>query len=140
MTMIQSASTAASARVARHRNGFSLVELIVAVIMLAFGLLGLAGTTAFIIRQVTLAEVTTERAAAYQTVIERLRATSPNSIISGSQTVGSYDVSWSVVDSTAQSKTVRVITLGPGLSRDTGSAIPSVQRNVYDTRTMLVLR
>src|SRR5690606_31339345 len=60
------------------RAGFSLVELIVAVIILAIGVLGLAGTTAFVIRQVTLADVNTERSAALQMVVENLRATSYN--------------------------------------------------------------
>jgi prepilin-type N-terminal cleavage/methylation domain-containing protein len=136
----QSTLTTASARIVRHRNGFSLVELIVALVLLAFGVLGFATTTTFAIRQVSLADVSTERSAAYQHVIERLRATSPNTITSGTEAIGSYTVSWSVTDSTGLSKTVQVITLGPGLSRGMGVGLPSLQGNVYDTVTMLVLR
>lgn len=138
MAITQSAATAEPARMVRCREGFSLVELIVAVVVLAVGVLGYATTTAVAVRQVTLADVNTERSAAFQNVIERLRATTPNSITSGSETVGSYSVSWSVTDSTELSKTVRVITLGPGLSKD--ARVPSIQRNVYDTVSLLVLR
>jgi type IV pilus assembly protein PilV len=123
-----------------REGGFSLVELVIAVMILAFGVLSMAATTAFVVRQVTLADVNTERAAAYQTVIERIRATNANTLGGGSQTVGSYAVTWTITDSTTLSKTVRVITQGPGLAKDTSSVIPSIQNNVLDTFTILVLK
>ena len=110
-----------------------------AVVILAFGVLGLAGTTAFVVRQVTMSDLNTERSAAFQSVIERLRA-SPSAIGTGSQTIGSFAVTWSVTDSTALSKTVRVITSGPGLSKDTTHSLPRLTSNVLDTFTMMVLR
>lgn len=122
------------------RAGFSLVELIVAVIILAIGVLGLAGTTAFVIRQVTLADVNTERSAALQMVVEHLRATSYNSVGTGSRTIGSFGVSWSVIDSTSRSKNVRVVTTGPGLARDSAGSLPMLSNNVSDTFTMTFLR
>lgn len=121
------------------RAGFSLVELIVAVIILAVGVLGLAGMTALVVRQVTLADVNTERSAALQSVIERLRATNISSIGTGSAITGSYTVSWSVIDSTSLSRTVRVITTGPGLVKDTAAVLPSLGRSVQDTFNLLVM-
>jgi prepilin-type N-terminal cleavage/methylation domain-containing protein len=125
---------------AAPRAGFTLVELVIAVIILAIGVLGLAGTTMLVVRQVTLADVNTERSAALQTVIERLRATSTSSISTGNQTIGSYAVTWSVTDSTTLSKTVRVITRGPGLRRDTAAVVPMLGANVADTFTLVVLK
>ena len=54
--------------------GFTIVEVIVAMVVLAIGVLGLAGTAAYIVRQVTLADIMTERAAALQTAVERIQA------------------------------------------------------------------
>ena len=122
------------------RGGFSLVELVIAVIILAFGVLGLAGTTAFTVRQITLADVNTERSAAQQAVVERIRSTTYNSVGTGSATIGDFAVSWSVTDSTVATKTVRVITQGPGLNKDTAVAVPMLASNVQDTFTMIVLR
>jgi Tfp pilus assembly protein PilV len=120
--------------------GFTIVELVIAVIVLAIGMLGMAGTTALVVRQVTLADVNTERAAAVQAVIERLRATSTGSISTGTQTVGSYTVAWSVTDSSTYSRTVRVISTGPGLRKQTGGGIPSLSASVADTFKFVKLK
>lgn len=122
------------------RSGFSLVELVVAVIILAVGVLGLAGTTAFVVRQVAHADVVTERSAAFQTVIEDLRATPWSTITPGSRTVGAFSVAWTFVDSTIHTKTVEVVTAGPGMGRDSEEGMPRLMTNVYDTFTFLVLR
>ena len=120
------------------RAGFTIVELVIAVIILSFGVLGLAGTTALVVRQVTLADVNTERSAAQQEVIERLRATSTSQITAGSTTVGSFTVAWAVTDSTTYGRTVRVITTGPGLSKS--ASTPSLVNNVADTFNFVKLK
>jgi prepilin-type N-terminal cleavage/methylation domain-containing protein len=121
------------------RAGFSLVELVIAVIVLTVGVLGLAGTTALVVRQITLSDVNTERQAALQTVIEGLRATSTGSISSGSTTVGSYTVTWAVTDSSsAKSRTVRVITTGPGMDRT--ASVPTLGGSVADTFNFVKLK
>jgi prepilin-type N-terminal cleavage/methylation domain-containing protein len=122
------------------RGGFSLVELTVAVVILAIGVLGLAGTTLFVVRQVTLADVSTERAAALQAAVERIRATVYTTVGSGSQTTGSYSVSWAVSDSTNVTKTVRGITTGPGLRKDTAAVVPTLGNSVADTSTLILLK
>ena len=126
-------------RVPPGRGGFSMVELIVAVVILAIGVVGLAGTTAFVIRQVTLADVNTERSAALQSVVESVRSTPYASVGAGSRSSGSFSVSWSVIDSTSVTKTVRVITQGPGLLKDS-TAIPTLGSDVQDTFSFIVLK
>jgi prepilin-type N-terminal cleavage/methylation domain-containing protein len=76
----------------RSRAGFTMIEVIIAITVLAVGVLGLAGTTAYIVRQVTLADVMTERTAALQTVIERVQAMPFDSVSAGSDSVGSFAV------------------------------------------------
>ena len=122
------------------RGGFSLVELVVAVIILAVGVLGLAGTTALVVRQVSMADVNTERSAAFQAAIEQIRAMPYANVSTGSRTVGSFSVTWSVVDSTIHTKTVRVLTNGPGLAAAPGGGLPTMMPNVQDTFSFLVLR
>lgn len=111
--------------------GFTLVEMIVAILILTIGLLGLAGTTGYVVRQTALADATTERAMALQTAVEAVRAQSYASVGSGTRTIGSFQVSWSVVANTGQSKTVEVVTVGPGASSSGG--VPGLRDQVADT-------
>lgn len=110
--------------------GFTLVEVMVALIILTVGILGLAATTMYTIRQTTFGELSTERAAALQTVIEELRAVDYDSVRSGSDSVGNFAVSWTVTTST-RSKGIQIVTVGPGL-RSSGGA-PGLGPSVADT-------
>lgn len=112
-------------------GGFTLVELVVAVLILAIGLLGLAGTTGFVVRQTALAAVTTERSVARQTVIESIRAQSYTSVGSGTMDMGTIETSWSVVADDGEIMTLRVITSGPGLG--TRGGVPALVDQVADT-------
>ena len=110
----------------RAKAGFSLVELAMAIFILAFGVLGLATTTYNVTRQLTLAEVTTARAAAVQSVMERIHATVFDSIGAGGDTIGPMIVSWTVTSSTVQTKAVSIVTVGPGrasMSQGLSSAV-----------------
>lgn len=113
-----------------RQGGFTMVEVIIAIMVLAIGVLGLAGTTAYVVRQVTLADLMTERAVALQTVVERLQATSFPSVGSGSDSVGVFYVRWGSVSESSTSKVVTVITVGPGLG---GTTFPTLGPNVADT-------
>ncbi len=114
------------------RGGFTLVELLVAVVVLTFGLLAFAGTTVVLIRQVTLAGLATERATAVQSVVERLRALPYDSVGSGSDSLGAFRVSWTSTTLGA-TKEVRVVTLGPGARGQTLS--PGVA-DTFSTRIL----
>ena len=112
------------------RGGFTLIEVMVALIILTVGVLGLAATTIWVVRQGTLAELTTERTAAVQTVVERLRASDYTTLAAGSDSVGRFAVEWAIVDGN-RSKLVNLVTVGPGLTSGTG--MPSLSGNVADT-------
>ncbi len=118
----------------RDEAGFSLVELVMAVVVLAFGVVGMATTTLFITRQLTLAEVTTARVTAIQSVMERIRTTPYDSICEGTDTMGAIVVSWSEMAHMAQTKSVRIVTMGPGLvSMSGGQSTPMMSSTVADT-------
>ena len=125
----------------RPRAGFSIIELVMALIVLAFGVVGLATTTLFITRELTLAEVTTARSAATRSVMERIRATPYNLIGPGGDSIGSMAVSWTVTATTPQTTTLGIVTLGPGLTSisETQSA-PTLSSAVADTLVYKVLR
>jgi prepilin-type N-terminal cleavage/methylation domain-containing protein len=119
------------------RGGFTLIEVMVALIILTVGVLGLAGTTVWVVRQSTLAELTTERAAAVQAVVEQLRASDYTTLVDGSDSVGRFDVSWTVA-SANRSKLVTVVTVGPGLWG--GNGMPSLAASVADTSAYRIMQ
>jgi len=120
-----------------NEAGFTIVEVIVAIMILAFGVLGLAGTTGLVIRQVTLGQMATERAAALQSAIEQLRSTAWESIADGSATVGNYDVTWWIDQDFSQSRVMKIETVGPGVN--TSAGFPVLRPNVSDTFTYRIL-
>ncbi|MDH3271407.1 MAG: prepilin-type N-terminal cleavage/methylation domain-containing protein [Gemmatimonadota bacterium] len=101
---------------ARSRAGFTLVEVIIAVIILAVGVLGLAGSTAYIVRQITFSDLLTERSVAFQTVIDRLQSIPYDSVVDGSDSIGVFAIRWRVTPDGPQSKIVRLWTRGPGMA------------------------
>ena len=117
-------------RIAEPRAGFTLVEVMVALIILTIGVLGLAATTMHGVRQTTLSELTTERSAALQSVIEELRATPYEKLSSGSDEVGIFKVEWTVTQG-QRTKLVNIVTVGPGLT--SASGVPSLGASVIDT-------
>jgi len=116
-----------------------MVEVIIAIIVLAFGLLGMAGTTALVVRQISLADVSTERSVALQSTLERLQAIPFDSVIAGSDSVGIFGVRWSVTTPTNQWKVVEVVTTGPGSTTGNGG-FPMLRGNVPDTFTYRIIR
>ena len=115
-----------------------MVEVIIAIVILTLGVLALAGTTGYIVRQITLADLLTERAAAFQTAIDRVQSLDYDSVNSGSDSVGVFAVSWSSVADGAQSKIVTIVTLGPGLQSLSGA--PTLNATVADTFEFRVVR
>lgn len=98
------------------RAGFALVEVMVALVIMAVGLVGVSATMAQMQRQATLAEMDGDRQLAKQYVAERLRGIPFDSVKSGTAEIGAYALNW-VVDTTLQGKSVRMITVGPRLAQ-----------------------
>ena len=119
------------------RKGFTLVEVIVSILILSIGVVGLAGATAHIVRQVTLGDLMTERSVAFQTTIDRLQSLPYDSVGSGSDSVGIYALRWVSTPDGPQSKTVRIWTEGPGIS--TG-AFPTNNPAKLDSFDFRILR
>ena len=110
-------------------------------VVLALGVVGLATTSLFVTRQLTLAEVTTARAAATRSAMERIRAIPFDSIGPGNDTTGAMVVTWTVSATTSQTVTLDVVTLGPGLATiSEGQSTPFLSNAVADTLAYTVLR
>jgi len=123
-----------------RRGGFTIVEVIIAMVVLALGVLGLAGTTMLVVRQVTLAKVMTERSVALQGVLERLQVMSFDSVGTGSDSAGAFRMTWTSTGETSRSKLVQVITTGPGVKTATGANFPMLGTGVADTFRFRVIR
>lgn len=122
----------------RAELGVSIVEVIVAMVVLTVGALGLAGTTFHVVREVAVGNATSERAAATQSVVERVRALPFDSVEAGSQTSGAFVISWSIPEENLRTKLVRFVSVGPGLV--TGDNGPALVSNATDTLTYRLYR
>lgn len=126
-------------RQAAGPNGFTLLEVMVAVVVLAVGLMGLAGATTYVLRQVTVSELKTERSLAVQTAVESIRAAGHGEMLTGVDTVGQYIVRWSSEQPNTNLQRVRLVSVGPGLARtDEGRAVMS--GTVADTTTYSIVK
>lgn len=87
----------AGSRGRRHgRTGFTLVELIVAMLMLTIGLLGLAGIGAVVLKQMRGGTYQTIAASIAQSRFEQFEGDVCNSITSGTATVRGMTETWTV--------------------------------------------
>lgn len=114
--------------------GFSLVEMLIAVVIFAVGALGLAGTSAFQTRQTTIANLHGERAAALIHGVETLKSMDFDSVAAGSDSVGRFAVEWTILSADSRSALTEIVTVGPGLTTAGGGA-PKLGSSVPDTFT-----
>jgi type IV pilus modification protein PilV len=93
----------------RGRRGFSLVELMVAMMLLTVGVLGLASVSAYAIRQDSVATRANSATLVAQSRMERLRSRRCDDIVSSSSPVTTNNVteSWTVTNVGAKTKTVK---------------------------------
>jgi len=116
------------------------VELVIALVVLSFGVLGLAGTTLYMVRQVTLSRVTTERAAVYQHAIEKLRATPYGDLTDVEEDIGHFQYKAEVAQAGTNTTAMRIIVSGPGLDRVVAGALPTMSNSVTDTLNYTLIR
>ena len=93
-----------SARRARHRaarRGFTLVELVVAIILLSIGIIGLASTAGYVTRQMAGSSVQTIAASVAQNRVDSLTSIGCSRLTSGttgSATTRGISETWTVKD------------------------------------------
>jgi len=121
----------------RDRGGFTLIEVMIAMIIFTIGVLGLAGMTGFVVQQTSLSDLMTERSTAFQTAIDRLQSLPFDSVSSGVDSVGIFQVDWTSTLDGPQNKVVTLVTLGPGMAN---TSPPSRSAQVADTFQFRVLR
>lgn len=78
------------------RRGFTIIEVLIAVMILTVGIVGLATTAALVTRMVGQGQRYTEAASMASERFEILRAQPCASLANGSQTSGGYTVAWTV--------------------------------------------
>lgn len=121
-----------------RKNGFSLVEVMVATMVLTVGLLAMAASTGYISAQLRSTTFDTRRTAAKSQVVERLRAMPYASLPTAgtplTTTVGDFTVTASSVFST-NFATVTLTTVGPAYRQRSGS-----MTSVSDQMTFTILR
>lgn len=100
-----------------NRRGFSLVEVMIAIVILATGVLALAASSAAVTRLITQGGGLGRAAAAAEGRVELLRATPCASLSSSSAYDGPYLVTWAVTGS-GNLRTV-VVTVSYGTGRST---------------------
>jgi prepilin-type N-terminal cleavage/methylation domain-containing protein len=122
------------------RAGFSLIEVIVAMVVLTVGLLGLAAGTGWMIRTVQFGQIESARSTALQSAVESVRAAPFASMADGSGTYGEHAVAWTLGGGDQRSRIVQFVVSGPGRERLTGAGMPTVVPNAVDTFTYRIVR
>jgi Tfp pilus assembly protein PilV len=118
-----------------NRDGFSVIEVLIGLIILTFGVLALASSTGYISTQVRVADVRTERSTAYNAAAEELRAMDFDSVkdvtYANAHTISRYKVWWSVNSLHWALKNVTLYSEGPGF---VGSRLSQVARDTLSIR------
>lgn len=115
-----------------NRDGFTLIEMMVGLLIFTIGVLALAGSTAFVTLQIGVADLRTERTMARQQVVEQLRSTDFEAVQSVAKAsgavVGDYTVWWDVAELDWALKQVTLYTEGPAFrdSRRTAGVMDTV--------------
>lgn len=118
-------------------NGFGLIEVVVAVVILAFGILAMAASTGYVFAQIRFSDRTTERAIVVRQIFEEIRAAPYDDVqpvgSASAQVIGEYRLWWDV-SQVQNMKTVSVICEGPGFIAGQGAV-----STVTDTSAITVL-
>ncbi|MFO7892285.1 MAG: prepilin-type N-terminal cleavage/methylation domain-containing protein [Longimicrobiales bacterium] len=103
-----------------QRSGFSLVEVIIALMILSVGILAMGASTGHVMAQIQAADLRTERMGAIRESAEILRGTAWGSLETACANAGTnfgtehYTVRCSVLRPSSNLKRVQLITEGPG--------------------------
>src|SRR5688572_5439297 len=107
------------------QGGFSLVEIVAAMMILSFGLLAMAASTGYVSAQLRSTAFDSQRNFARQQVVEQLRGTYFDQIATNTAglSVGRFTVSWVVTSPVSPVRRVSVITTGPAYKGSGGSRV-----------------
>ena len=83
----------------RARRGLTLIEVIIAIIVMSIGIMGLAGTATYVATQMGGGGAQTVAAAMASRVSDSLAARRCSALVAGSQTRRGVTMSWVVTDS-----------------------------------------
>ena len=83
----------------RVRRGLTLIEMIIAIIIMSIGIMGLAGTASYVAQQMGGGNAQTIAAVLASKVSDSLSARRCAAIVDGSQTRRGVTMSWTVADS-----------------------------------------
>jgi type IV pilus assembly protein PilV len=83
----------------RSRRGLTLIEVIIAIIVMSIGVMGLAGTASYVAQQMGGGNAQTIAAALATKVADSLSARRCAALVSGTQTKRGVTVKWTVADS-----------------------------------------
>jgi prepilin-type N-terminal cleavage/methylation domain-containing protein len=83
----------------RPRRGFTLIEMIIAIVVMSIGVMGLAGTATYVATQMGGGKAQTLAATLATKVADSLAARRCSALVSGSQTKRDVTVTWTVADS-----------------------------------------
>ena len=107
------------------RRGFTLVELIAAILILVVGVLGLASTAAVVMRQITGSSMQTRAAIVAQSRFERLRSVNCALATAGTSTANGITETWRT---TVQARSMQLIVVVSWRERTTRSVTFTSQR------------
>jgi prepilin-type N-terminal cleavage/methylation domain-containing protein len=101
------------------REGFSIVELLVSLLVLSVAVLALATALGYMVLQLRSADTRTERAVAVEQVQEQLLGMDFDDVDTipetQADTVGSYALWWQVRSSSSTIKRIVIYSRGPGI-------------------------
>ncbi len=102
-----------------RRDGFSVVELLVSLVVVSVAVLALAMALGYLVLQLRAADTRTERTMAVEQVQERLRGMDFDEVTTISEgsadTVGGYALWWEIDSQSATIKRITIYSRGPGM-------------------------
>lgn len=101
------------------REGFSLVEVVVAMLILTIGILAMAASTGYILSEVRMAKFRADRNVAVGEMKQQLRGIDWDNLdgaCGSNVTVGDYTVSCEVNQTSVHLKEAILVSVGPGYS------------------------
>lgn len=98
----------------KNRQGFTILEVLIAIMVLTVGILGLTTTAALVTRMIGQGQRYSEVSTVAAERFERMRSRPCNTLSNGSATQGPYALSWTVVTpATGNSRAVTVVVVSP---------------------------